>query len=89
MTITKSGMKYTKAFFLIAGVVLSCFVINAQNSAFYSQLLLPDEKMEFTGESDLLPAPVSLTTEMLEHTDRVFLDGYLSSMQLSELSTAV
>ena len=82
-------MKYTKAFFLIAGVVLSCFVINAQNSAFYSQLLLPDEKMEFTGDSDLLPAPVSLTTEMLEHTDRVFLDGYLSSMQLSELSTAV
>ncbi len=34
-------------------------------------------------------APSNLTTEMLEHTDRVFQDGYLSSMSLPALSTAV
>jgi lysophospholipase L1-like esterase len=34
-------------------------------------------------------APSRLTTDMLEHTDRVFLDGYPSNLSLSELGTAV
>jgi hypothetical protein len=34
-------------------------------------------------------APTHLTTEMLEHTDRVFLDGYPSNLSLTELGTAV
>ncbi|MDR0726172.1 MAG: hypothetical protein LBF59_09245, partial [Prevotellaceae bacterium] len=36
-----------------------------------------------------LQAPSRLTTDMLEHTDRVFLDGYPSNISLSELGTAV
>lgn len=36
-----------------------------------------------------LPAPAHLTTDMLEHTDCVFLDGYPSNLALSELQTAV
>jgi len=34
-------------------------------------------------------APTHLTTDLLEHTDRVFLDGYHSSVALSEIGTAV
>jgi hypothetical protein len=34
-------------------------------------------------------APTRLTTDLLEHTDRVFLDGYPSSLLPSELGTAV
>ncbi|MDR2763747.1 MAG: family 78 glycoside hydrolase catalytic domain [Tannerella sp.] len=34
-------------------------------------------------------SPTRLTTDMLEHTDRVFLDGYPSSLSLSERGTAV
>ncbi|MDR2027894.1 MAG: GDSL-type esterase/lipase family protein [Prevotellaceae bacterium] len=36
-----------------------------------------------------LQAPSHLTTDMLEHTDRVFLDGYPSNISLTELGTAV
>ena len=34
-------------------------------------------------------APSQLTTDLLEHTDRVFLDGYLTTLSLDELSTAI
>ncbi len=34
-------------------------------------------------------APSRLTTDLLEHTDRVFLDGYPSGMALSEIGTAI
>jgi hypothetical protein len=34
-------------------------------------------------------APTHLTTDLLEHTDRVFLDGYPASISLAELGTAV
>ena len=34
-------------------------------------------------------APSQLTTDLLEYTDRVFLDGYLTTMSLSELATAI
>jgi hypothetical protein len=34
-------------------------------------------------------APTHLTTDLLEHTDRVFLDGYPAGVQLSELGTLV
>ena len=34
-------------------------------------------------------APTQLTTELLEHTDRVFMDGYPATIQLSELTTAI
>jgi hypothetical protein len=34
-------------------------------------------------------APSHLTTDMLEYTDRVFLDGYPSNVSLEELSTAI
>ncbi|MDR2138454.1 MAG: alpha-L-rhamnosidase [Tannerella sp.] len=34
-------------------------------------------------------SPSRLTTDLLEHTDRVFLDGYPSSLSLGELGTAV
>ncbi len=34
-------------------------------------------------------APSNLTTDLLEHTDRVFLDGYLTTMPLSEINTAI
>ncbi|MDR2468961.1 MAG: family 78 glycoside hydrolase catalytic domain [Tannerella sp.] len=33
--------------------------------------------------------PSRLTTDLLEHTDRVFLDGYPSNLTLSELGTAI
>ncbi|MDR2423645.1 MAG: family 78 glycoside hydrolase catalytic domain [Prevotellaceae bacterium] len=33
--------------------------------------------------------PTQLTTDLLEHTDRVFIDGYPSTLALSELGTAV
>ncbi|KAA6342058.1 hypothetical protein EZS27_010159 [termite gut metagenome] len=34
-------------------------------------------------------APSHLTTDMLEHTDRVFLDGYPANISLKDLSTAI
>ncbi|MDR3194123.1 MAG: family 78 glycoside hydrolase catalytic domain [Tannerella sp.] len=34
-------------------------------------------------------SPTHLATDLLEHTDRVFLDGYPSGLSLAELSTAV
>ncbi|MDR1102522.1 MAG: family 78 glycoside hydrolase catalytic domain [Tannerella sp.] len=34
-------------------------------------------------------SPTHLTTDLLEHTDRVFLDGYPSGLSLAELGTAV
>ncbi|KAA6310456.1 hypothetical protein EZS27_038243, partial [termite gut metagenome] len=34
-------------------------------------------------------APSHLTTDMLEHTDRVFLDGYPANISLEDLSTAI
>ncbi|MDR1897157.1 MAG: family 78 glycoside hydrolase catalytic domain [Prevotellaceae bacterium] len=34
-------------------------------------------------------APTNLTTELLEHTDRVFLDGYPADIPLDKLKTAV
>ena len=33
--------------------------------------------------------PVRLTTDLLEHTDKVFLDGYPSSLSLSEIGSAI
>ncbi len=33
--------------------------------------------------------PTNLTTDLLEHTDRIFLDGYLTNMPLSEINTAI
>lgn len=33
--------------------------------------------------------PTHLTTELLEHTDRVYIDGYPATIQLSELNTAI
>jgi hypothetical protein len=33
--------------------------------------------------------PTHLTTDLLEHTDRVFLDGYPANLSLSELGTAI
>jgi hypothetical protein len=33
--------------------------------------------------------PSRLTTDLIEHTDRVWLDGYLSNLSLNELKTAV
>jgi hypothetical protein len=40
-------------------------------------------------ETSPLQAPTHLTTNMLEHTDRVFLDGYPTNISLSEVGTAV
>lgn len=34
-------------------------------------------------------SPTNLTTDLLEHTDRVFLDGYLTTMSLSEVDSAI
>lgn len=34
-------------------------------------------------------APTNLTTDLLEHTDRVYLDGYLSEVQLHQLNTLI
>lgn len=42
----------------------------------------------FTSKAITAP-PSSLTTDLLEHTDRIFLDGYLSTMTLSETGTAI
>jgi hypothetical protein len=36
-----------------------------------------------------VPPPSHLTTDLLEHTDRVFLDGYPTTMSLSEIGSAV
>jgi lysophospholipase L1-like esterase len=41
------------------------------------------------GNTSPLPAPSHLATDMLEHTDRVFLDGYPSNISLPELGTAI
>jgi hypothetical protein len=42
-----------------------------------------------TTDTSTLPAPSHLTTDLLEHTDRVFLDGYPSNISLTELGTAI
>lgn len=34
-------------------------------------------------------APTNLTTDLLEHTERVYLDGYLSEVQLHQLNTLI
>lgn len=34
-------------------------------------------------------APTNLTTDLLEHTDRVFLDDYLTTMSLSDIDSAI
>ncbi|MDR2042629.1 MAG: family 78 glycoside hydrolase catalytic domain, partial [Tannerella sp.] len=44
----------------------------------------------FSGASlGFAQSPACLTTDLLEHTDRVFLDGYPSGLALRELGTAV
>ncbi|MDR1581964.1 MAG: alpha-L-rhamnosidase [Prevotellaceae bacterium] len=40
-------------------------------------------------ENCTLQAPSRLTTDLLEHSDRVFLDGYPANISLSELGTAI
>jgi hypothetical protein len=42
-----------------------------------------------TGGLCFAQSPTRLTTDLLEHTDRVFLDGYPSGVRLAELGTTV